>query len=339
MSDSYCCPQCFGDVGLEDEAFPYLEAQVGCCNFCEETDVSILEPSKLVEYIQPLIDSYKKSEDGEPLVNLLKKDWMLFENTKLSSKRAGELLDCILAQNGIGQEKFIVLNEYEEEHLVRWGAFKQEIMHVNRWFLGETLDLDRLENLLGLLLAKKLPDEWYRARLQDKDSCYFIQDMGAPPHRLSSHGRANPAGIPYLYLGSEPETALAEVRPINNQKVSVAKFQLTRLDRIIDLRNPRKRVSPFTLQDSDKISALRAELPFLEQLGKELSCSVLPFGAAVDYTPSQYLCEFIKNKGFDGVVYQSSVSSGFNLALFDATKAVGRNVEERIAKISASFDG
>jgi hypothetical protein len=53
---------------------------------------------------------------------------------------------------------------------------------------------------------------------------------------------------------------------------------------------------------------------------------VLPSGAAIDYIPSQYLCEFIKTRGFDGVVYRSSVSDGINLALFDPEKATGGTV-------------
>ena len=50
---------------------------------------------------------------------------------------------------------------------------------------------------------------------------------------------------------------------------------------------------------------------------------MLPQGAAIDYVPSQYLCEFIKKCGYDGVVYRSSVSDGINLALFDPSRAVG----------------
>ena len=49
-------------------------------------------------------------------------------------------------------------------------------------------------------------------------------------------------------------------------------------------------------------------------------------GAAIDYIPSQYLCEFIKDCGFDGVVYRSSVSDGINLALFDPGRATGGTV-------------
>ena len=146
--------------------------------------------------------------------------------------------------------------------------------------------------------------------------------MGAPPKRLASHGRANPAGIPYLYLGSKPETAAAEVRPHTGEVACVADFTIPEIQ-AVDLRNPRKLVSPFILEDASAIGQLRADLPFLERLGEELTRPVLPSGAAIDYIPSQYLCEFIKKSGFDGVVYRSSVSDGINLALFEPTKATG----------------
>jgi hypothetical protein len=61
-------------------------------------------------------------------------------------------------------------------------------------------------------------------------------------------------------------------------------------------------------------------------LGEELTRPVLQSGAAIDYIPTQYLCEFIKKCGFDGVVYRSSVSEGINLALFNPVKAIGGKV-------------
>jgi hypothetical protein len=60
--------------------------------------------------------------------------------------------------------------------------------------------------------------------------------------------------------------------------------------------------------------------------------------AAIDYTPSQYLCEFIKNCGFDGVIYPSSVGAGINLALFDPAKAgPGEVTQYRVAKVSVDI--
>ena len=105
----------------------------------------------------------------------------------------------------------------------------------------------------------------------------------------------------------------------------MAKFTVPAI-RAVDLRDPREQVSPFILSDAEEISQLRADLPLLERLGEELTKPVLPSGAAFEYIPSQYLCEFIKKSGFDGVLYRSSVSDGMNFALFRPDTAVGIDV-------------
>ncbi len=163
--------------------------------------------------------------------------------------------------------------------------------------------------------------------------------MGAPPKRLAMHGRANPPGIPYLYLGSLPETAAAELRPHTGEVACVADFTIADPLKAVDLRNPRKLVSPFLLADAGAIGQLRADIPFLERLGEELTRPVVPQGAAIDYLPSQYLCEFIKKSDYDGVIYRSSVSDGMNLALFNPAKATGGNVAlYNISRVSVKVD-
>lgn len=64
----------------------------------------------------------------------------------------------------------------------------------------------------------------------------------------------------------------------------------------------------------------------LVRLGYELTTPTLPHAVQIDYIPTQYLREFIKISGFDGVVYKSSVSTGVNLALFSPTDATVGNV-------------
>jgi hypothetical protein len=228
----------------------------------------------------------------------------------------------ILNNGDIVRRPFSPSLSYTSEGLVRWETLRDEMMYKNRWFLDMNIDTERLGDLLEMLLAEEIPRQWYRARIRAGDNIYSIEEMNAPPKHLASHGRANPAGIPYLYLGSIPETATAEIRPHTGELACVANFTIPEI-RAVDLRNPRKLVSPFILSDASQIGQLRADLPFLERLGEELTRPVLPQRAAIDYIPSQYLCEFIKKKGFDGVIYRSSVSDGINLALFDPAKAVG----------------
>lgn len=133
-------------------------------------------------------------------------------------------------------------------------------MYGNRYFPNIQLDTGRLEQLLQLLPAKDMPTKWHRSRICAEGLSYQIEDMGPPPKRIASHGRANPAGIPYLYLASTPETSISEVRPHTGEKICVASFNVPIGAKLVDLRNPRHLVSPIELGDEDEIGKLRSEV-------------------------------------------------------------------------------
>ena len=334
MKNRCCCPECFDDRELRDQLFPTLNPSHGTCDFCGTPDTQLVEPKKLVNYFELLVNAYEPSKDGKLLVEWMKEDWQLFSHERMDNAHAKELLGEILDDGEIVRQRFAPSTSYISEGLAQWDQLRDEMMYGNRWFFDAAIDLERLRRLLAMLLARELPQQWHRARIRTDDEIFSIEQMGAPPKRRSSHGRANPAGIPYLYLGSLPETAVAEVRPHTGEIAYVADFTIPNVN-AVDLRNPRKRVSPFILGDASEIGQLRADLPFLERLGDELTRPVQPTGAAIDYIPSQYLCEFIKKSGFDGVVYRSSVSDGINLALFKPELATGENVAPyKVHKVS-----
>ena len=334
-----CCPECFDDRGLRKDIFPLLEPVRGTCDFCGTADVDLLEPRQLGAYFELLANVYEPDPGGKSLVEWMKEDWALFSHPRMDIAHAKELLGEILDDGEIVRQPFVPSPSYSSEGLIQWETLRDEMMYRNRWFLDVSIDTDRLEGLLVHLPADNLPQRWYRARLLNSDEIYPIEKMGAPPKRMTSHGRANPAGIPYLYLSSRPETAASEVRPHTGELACVADFTIAEPLRAVDLRNPRKLVSPFLLAESSAIGQLRADIPFLERLGDELTRPVLPSGAAIDYIPSQYLCEFIKKCGYGGVVYRSSVSDGINLALFDPVMAVGGEVATyTIKKVSVDVE-
>jgi hypothetical protein len=334
MPKRYCCPECFDDRGLRDDIFPSLDPDQGTCDFCGTPDTLLIEPTRLTDWFELLVNVYQPDDEGKSLVEWMKNDWQLFSHSQMDVAHAKELLGDILDNGDIVRRRFTPSPSYMSEGVAQWETLREEIMYANRWFVDASINLDRLRQLLDLLLAAELPSQWFRARIRTDDQDFTIDRMGAPPKRRASHGRANPAGIPYLYLGSKPETAAAEIRPHTGELVCVADFTIANI-RAVDLRHPRKLVSPFILTDAAEIGQLRADLPFLERLGDELTRPVQPSGAAIDYIPSQYLCEFIKKCGFDGVVYRSSVSDGINLALFDPQKAIGGSVARfNVVKVS-----
>jgi hypothetical protein len=341
MPDKYCCPECFDDPFLRDSIIPRLSrgsdsARVPVCEYCGSPSEALVNPSALRQWFELLVNVYEPDDQGRPLVEWFRKDWRLFTHPAMDDAHAKELLADVLNDGEIVRQPFSPYGRRESDHLKRWDDLRDEMMHRNRWFLDEPIDLERLRQLLDFLIAptRELPQMWFRARLLLDDEPYSIAQMGAPPPRRAGHGRANPAGIRYLYLGSEAETAVAEIRPHTGERACVATFAVPAIQ-VVDLRDPRAQVSPFMLSDADEVGQLRADLPLLERLGEELTKPVLPRGAAFEYTPSQYLCEFIKKSGFAGVLYRSSVSNGMNLALFSPETAMGIDVSvwqvERVA--------
>ena len=318
-----CCGECFGDRGLR-QRIQELSNEQGKCSFCQSVDQALVSPSELAELFGPLIGIYVQDDAGKPLSDWLREDWSLFQNENLDEIHTSRLLAEILDDGEIVRKNFSPAEPDHNELQEPWRQLIDELTHRNRFFPKTDFEYNRLEDLFPHLLAdpNERPEKWFRARIQKHGRCYTSEEMGAPPRRNASHGRANPAGIPYLYLGSEGQTAVAEVRPHPGEVVCVAEFVTQGDLSLIDLRNPRALISPFLIGDEYALGELRGgDIAFLEALGKILTTPVLPTAAAIDYTESQYLCEFIKMCGFHGVVYESSVGDGFNLALFDPDRA------------------
>ncbi|HWM68734.1 MAG TPA: RES family NAD+ phosphorylase [Steroidobacteraceae bacterium] len=299
-----------------------------------------MPPDKLADYFQLLIEAYRPDPAGRLLVHWFREDWGLFEHERMDDLRAKDLLAEILDDGDIVRQKYVPAQDGGINPLGDWQKLRDELMYQNRFFPDVEIDYDRLGDLLSHLKIgpDEVPSVWHRARIQVGEAPFTAADMGAPPKRTASHGRANPAGIPYLYLGSTPTAAVSEIRPHTGETACVAKFTTPPDLKVVDLRRPRKTVSPFLLPDASDIVRMRGDLPFLERLGEELTRPVLPHAAAIDYTPSQYLCEFIKKRGYDGVVYRSSVSDGINLALFNPARAyVGNVIQTRVTRVSVEI--
>ncbi len=333
-----CCAECFGDRSLRRE-IARLSIATGRCSYCETDNVPVVLPGQLAEDFEVLVGAYRQDPAGKLLVQWFREDWAMFRHPKMDDSRAKDLLAEILNDGEIVRQQFAPASNSTVDSLSEWESFRDELMYHNRYFPASTVDLKRLEALLWPLKldADEVPTQWYRARIQTGDAAFSAGEMGAPPNRIASHGRANPAGIPYLYLGSSPVVAISEIRPHTGERVCVADFTSTPDLNLIDLRDPRKMVSPFVLEEVE-IGRMRSDLGFLERLGEELTRPVVPQSAAIDYTPSQYLCEFIKKCGYQGVIYRSSVSDGMNLALFDPTRArCGTVTQYRVTRVSVDI--
>lgn len=296
-----------------------------------------MPPTSLRDAFELVVTPYEEDASGKTLAQLLADDWHLFPSEKMDEAHVKELLAEIFDDGELVRKRFSPTRN-PDTSLQQWDSLRSEIMHANRWFLKGTLDIAQLREHLDALIVSphSLSNIWFRARLMTGTTPFSPAEMGPPPSHLAAHGRANPAGIPYLYLGSHPDTAVSEVRPHTGESATIASFTLSDAQ-FVDLRTPRASVSPFILDDEAKVVELQSYLPLLEKLGEELTRPVIPRSAPFEYIPSQYLCEYIKSCGFDGVVYRSSVSDGVNVAIFDPAMANIADVyEARVERVTVS---
>jgi RES domain-containing protein len=78
----------------------------------------------------------------------------------------------------------------------------------------------------------------------------------------ASGGRANPKGLPYLYVATDRDTAVAEVRPWVGAFVSVAQMALARRLVVTDFSKEKQRLIAYGAEPSamERQSAVRRDM-------------------------------------------------------------------------------
>lgn len=333
-----CCGSCFGDAFLSSE-IEQRSIIKGRCDFCGNDNIDLIDPPELIDFLEKPLNVYKENDvpGAFGIEQLLRKDWALFD--KLEPQQAEMLLSLIFGDPTFIKKHYAPIKERDSSAIQEWEYFREELKHRNRFFPKKFQPTKELKELFGFLTARTedIPVKVFRARICEHADPYEIDQMGKPPARLSGNGRANPVGIPCLYVASDVGTAIAEIRPHKSELVCVADFEINERIQLADLRNPRKSISPFLLDD-DQIKLLFKYMDYLCRLGEELTMPVLPKVAHLEYLPSQYICEFIKDCAFGGVIYASALGSGVNYAIFDDLGVTGTVVRQyQIDTISVGY--
>lgn len=312
---SYCCVNCFEDKFLEKQIIN-ASLKRGNCDFCESKDVNLVEAKELQDFFEAIFEIYEIDEnnDGIYLSEIINLDWKIFKDG-LHKYILNQMLSEILDKEEIKTRKY--KNCLEKISGDVWEKFKFELKYKNRYFPdSEIFNINRLYDTLQCFALTDYSEYVYRARISKDGEIIPNEKMGRPPEGNSSQGRANPIGISYLYVASEISTAISEIRPHKGDTVTVVKIKLPSSFRLLDIRNPKNTVSPFEYSDN-ALETLYKDLDLLERFGEELSRPVLPREANIEYVPSQYLTEFIKRSGFQGLLYKSSVGMGYNVVIFE----------------------
>lgn len=142
------------------------------------------------------------------------------------------------------------------------------------------------------------------------------QERMKPLVGRASEGRANPKGIPYLYLATNRDTAMAEVRPWIGSLISVGQFKTLRELHLVNCTEEKQNFIYLEEPSTEK-----REESVWAHIDQAFARPVSPSDEIADYVPTQIIAELFKANNFDGVAYRSSLGDGHNVALFDLDMA------------------
>jgi hypothetical protein len=293
--------------------------------------------------------------DGESLAFLLDEEWGIFSEALDEDRK--EILLGDIVNSGKDPIEWVDVTDLWTSHennfryrsfVDYWREFKSYLMEERRFIpdnrSGVIAPQKLLREDLRRLAERKLDagESLYRARLgghQEKGrgriEAYRAEEMGTPPIGLCRGGRVNPAGIPFLYLSFSERTAVAEVRPWAGAIVSVARFVVPSDMRIADLTDIPYFKTPFGVPDLEREVENRR---LLRYLGEEFARPVGPDSAEVEYVPTQYVAEAIREYGFDGIRYPSALAPDSNLVVFDGASFTAEDVWiVNVKKVKYSF--
>lgn len=160
-----------------------------------------------------------------------------------------------------------------------------------------------------------------------------IEILGYPAERMKPlpgsviEGRANPPGLPALYLASCAEAAVSEVRPSTGSEVSVAQFRILHDLKAIDLshgygESSWKHLTFDNLLGKSEPTSEVIEKVIWTQMDHAFSMPINHSENRTGYVPTQILAELFAESGYEAIIYRSRfVENGHNIAIFDINNA------------------
>jgi hypothetical protein len=126
---------------------------------------------------------------------------------------------------------------------------------------------------------------------------------------MATPGRINRGGVSFLYAASNITTAVAEVRPHPGHLVSTGTVLQRQRCKIADFSEVR--LLDFATSD-DALDAFS----FLRTIERDFATPVVP-EERTKYSLGQLVADVLREMGFDGISYRSSVADGKNFCFFD----------------------
>lgn len=312
------CTQCFADKELV--AFISSQAKYGDCDFCNSKNVACIAIEELYDFFHELLSHFKIAASGAMLKSMIQGNWSLFS----SLGNAYKILNHILSNAQLPFAHADELVDFSDEILENvgyWSELKQRLVTKNRYITDVNYLTDELgwDGFFSSQIEVPKGQALYRARLHHNsgEPPFEADKMFCPPAATSTAGRANPSGIPYLYLSDNPNTVLYEIRAAYLDEVSIGTFEVkpsvTQPVLISDFTESSTIFHPSKIGDKIKATLLK------QKISADLSKPMRRYDSELEYIPTQFICEFIKiYTGVKGIKFRSSLDvTGNNFVIFD----------------------
>ena len=338
-SDSRACHRCFKDEALVD--FIRKKGRRGWCDWCGARNVYVVPLYELGDAFRDAVSIYEPADWTHDSISfLLQEDWEVFsDRIEQAPNDLMQEMTVAILKAGLDPKDYFSGDYPDYEGGFRW----REASLVDHWhemaeayFVGgqdgikqdlrsahgnqdayEDLP-DQMEVAFEDLLVPYEPGKiLYRARIHKdrfRTERFNLPEVGAPPPDKASAGRANRKNEPVLYLGSDEQTALAEVRAWKGMAVAVAKCEVKNRLLVVSLLHYELPQSPFF---EDLLQWKMQLVELFDRLADELSRPVVAHEDEQVYFSTQYLADWVRKAGYHGIEYPSAMGPGSNVVIFN----------------------
>ena len=257
--------------------------------------------------------------------------------------------DFEIAKKGVETE-FSQGSQYEQKRIDAdawhhdWNSFETSLKSESRFFSRDAAKLldavfDGIDNLRtrdnrplvidagpGTGLSAVFRARVFQGEEQLKEAmCRPDIHLGPPPAKLAAAGRMNAQGISIFYGATDERVAIAEVRPPVDSRIAIARFEIIRPLRLIDLAAVTNIETNGSIFDTE-LAGRMEHASFMQSLCRRITRPVMPNDEALEYVVTQTIADFLAAKSpvsIDGIVYPSAqAATGQNIALFHKASRV-----------------
>lgn len=311
------CANCFNDIEIK-ESVEGMPRENGICECCG-TEGDVVDISEVEDFFCELLGLFEKDDNGRPVSAIIEQDWNIFASIASSEKILGDILNRNNFAYSINDNVSYIQDV--KECLNVWDELKKEVQTEKRYF-SNVGAFDWSAYIKSNVKINK-GTVYYRSRVIPADKKELKRrEMGCPPADKATAGRANPIGIPYLYLCDNIDTTFYEIRAVYLDKVSVGRFVIQRDLDLVDFNTSTNLFYAFNSENNDDLIEFIKHKILFKKISADLSKPLRRYDTEIEYVPTQLICEYCKHTGADGIMFKSSLhQTGTNIVLFNKDDA------------------